>query len=363
MTLPEPLQQIDRTWVQWRGQTLAYFGGCDYFRMASHPEVLAAARDAIDQYGLNVAASRWTTGNHILYNQLETAIADFFEKPALLVSNGYLTNTAVIQGLKSRITHLLIDERSHSSLSDAAKACANVIQFKHRDPQDLARKIPANARALIMTDGVFSQNGTLAPLREYKDVMPKDAFLLVDDSHGAAVIGANGRGVPEFFGVKSDRLIQTITLSKAIGAYGGAVLATAEICQAIADNCPLISGATPFPLPCAAAALVSLRLLKNPEPRVRLQENTSRVRANLDFPIVSVTPKNKTACDHLRAALLARGIFPSHIRYQHGPPEGYFRFAISSQHSRAQLDALAAGLPPSLDARRTDERADGPFTP
>lgn len=352
MTLPEPLQQIDRTWVHWRGQTLAYFAGCDYFRMASHPEVLAAARDALDQYGLNVAASRWTTGNHLLYNQLENAIAEFFDsKSALLVSNGYLTNTAVIQGLRDQITHILIDDRSHSSLSEAAKACANVIQFAHRNPQDLAQKIPANSRPLIMTDGVFSQNGSLAPLREYHQALPKDAYLLVDDSHGAGVLGAHGRGTPEFFGIKSDRLIQSVTLSKAFGAYGGAIVASPEICQSIADHSPLIIGATPFPLPCAAAALASLRILKDSPHRACLKENCDLLKPNLDFPILAVTPENKTSQERLANSLLAHGIFPSHIRYQHGPPQGYFRFAISSEHTSAQLDALANALSPSSPSR------------
>lgn len=95
MTPPELLQQIDRTWVVWRGQTLAYFGGCDYFRLATHPKIVAAAHEAIAKYGLNVAASRFTTGNHPLYNQLEEALAEFFaSESALIVSNGYLTNLA-----------------------------------------------------------------------------------------------------------------------------------------------------------------------------------------------------------------------------------------------------------------------------
>src|ERR1044071_7880059 len=144
MTPPEPLQQIDRTWVVWRGQTLAYFGGCDYFRLASHPRVLAAAQNAISTFGLNVAASRWTTGNHQLYNQLEFTLANFFRaERALLVSNGYLTNLAVIQGLRDQFSHLLIDERAHVSLVDAASAAGlEVIPFAHRDASDLARKLP-----------------------------------------------------------------------------------------------------------------------------------------------------------------------------------------------------------------------------
>src|SRR5688572_19621435 len=109
MILPEPLQQVDRTWVQWRGQTLAYFAGCDYFRLSSHPQVIAAAHEALDRYGLNVGASRWTTGNHELYDRLEVELAKFFGAEACLVlANGYLTNTAVVEGIAHEISHVLI---------------------------------------------------------------------------------------------------------------------------------------------------------------------------------------------------------------------------------------------------------------
>src|SRR4051812_38942803 len=176
MTPPEPLQQIDRTWVIWRGQTLAYFGGCDYFRLATHPRLIAVAQDAIGKYGLDVAASRWTTGNHPLYNELEAVLAKFFEcESALLVSNGYLTNLAAIQGIRSRISHIVIDERAHVSLADAAAAAhVEVIPFAHRSPIDLQRKVPKYAKALLMTDGVFAHDGTIAPLREYFEVLKHD---------------------------------------------------------------------------------------------------------------------------------------------------------------------------------------------
>src|SRR5207237_1237251 len=135
--------------------TLAYFGGCDYFRMATHPEVIAAAQDAIARFGLNVAASRWTTGNHPLYNELESKLAEFFDAEcALIVSNGYLTNLAVIQGLRDRFSHILIDDRAHVSLADAATAAhVEVVPFSHCNPTDLNRKLPKYAQALLMTDG------------------------------------------------------------------------------------------------------------------------------------------------------------------------------------------------------------------
>ena len=100
MTEPEPLQQIDRTYVRYRQRKLSYFSGCDYFRLASHPRVMAALHTGVKKYGLNVAASRMTTGNHVLYRELETELADFFAaESALLVPSGYATNLVVAQAL------------------------------------------------------------------------------------------------------------------------------------------------------------------------------------------------------------------------------------------------------------------------
>jgi 7-keto-8-aminopelargonate synthetase-like enzyme len=346
MTPPEPLQQIDRTWVVWRGQTLAYFGGCDYFRLATHPEVIAAAQCALAKCGLSVAASRWTTGNHPLYNELERVLAQFFQSEcALLVSNGYLTNLAVIQGLRDRFSHILIDERAHVSLTDAAVAAhLEVIPFAHRTAADVWRKLPKYAKALLMTDGIFAHDGSVAPLREYFDVLHGDAWILVDDSHGAGVLGANGRGSPEHAGIPRERVVQTITLSKAFGCYGGAIIAPNEICDAIARKSPVVIGATPFPLSHAAGAIAATQLLTNPELRNALHANLQRLGINTCIPIHALFPANEKEQRHLIRSLLAHGIFPTNIRYQNGPAEGYFRFAISSEHSRAQLDALADAL-------------------
>src|SRR5215470_11384615 len=100
MTEPEPLQQVDRTYVRFRGRKLSYFSGCDYFRLASHRKVVAALRAGVAKYGINVAASRLTTGNHMLYGRLEQQLAIFFDSPtALLVPTGYLTNLVVAQAL------------------------------------------------------------------------------------------------------------------------------------------------------------------------------------------------------------------------------------------------------------------------
>jgi 7-keto-8-aminopelargonate synthetase-like enzyme len=346
MTPPEPLQQVDRTWVIWRSQTLAYFGGCDYFRLATHPKLIAAAQEAIGKYGLDVAASRWTTGNHPLYNELEAALAKFFEcESALLVSNGYLSNLAVIQGIRDRISHILIDERAHVSLADAAAAAhVEVIPFAHRNPIDLQRKLPKYAKALLMSDGVFAHDGSIAPLREYAEVLKRDALLLIDDSHGAGVLGAQGRGTHEHIGLLRDRIIQTTTLSKAFGCFGGVILASKDVSDSIAAQSAVITGSTPFPLSHAAAAIAATGVLSGSDFRHSLQTNLRRLGLSSPVPIHAVFPENEKQQRQLICALLARGIFPTNIRYQNGPPEGYFRFAISSEHTRAQLEALADAL-------------------
>src|SRR5258705_6870018 len=110
MTEPEPLQQIDRTYVRFRGRKLSYFSGCDYFRLASHPGVVAALQEGVKKYGLNVAASRLTTGNHVLYQQLEEKLAAFFgAENALLVSGGYMTNLIVAQVLAGNFLLAVVD--------------------------------------------------------------------------------------------------------------------------------------------------------------------------------------------------------------------------------------------------------------
>jgi hypothetical protein len=121
-TLAEPLQQIDRTYVQWRGKKLTYFGGCDYFRLASHPEIIRAVQEGLQQFGLNVAASRFTTGNHELYGRLERKLCRFFRtESATLLSNGYATNIVAAQALAGEFSHALIDSRAHQSLRDCTQ--------------------------------------------------------------------------------------------------------------------------------------------------------------------------------------------------------------------------------------------------
>ena len=357
---PELLQQVDRTFVLLNGRKLVYFGGCDYFRLASHPAVLAAVGTAVDRYGLNVAASRRTTGNHIVYEELEAALAGFFGAPtATLVSNGYVTNLVATQALAGEFTHALIDERAHGSLRDAAQLLGcPLLSFRHRDAVSAARQARAagkGAKILLFTDGLFSQSGQLAPLDEYLRELPKSVVFLVDDAHGAGTVGRQGRGTMEFLGVTARRFIQTITLSKAFGVYGGAILGSRRLRQRILTCSRLFIGNTPLPLPLASAALASLEVLRgDPKLRRRLFFNASYVKAALQEagcslpvgpgPIVPIVPKDARAESRIRRNLLARDIHPPFVRYPGGPASGAFRFVISSEHTAGQLDALVESL-------------------
>lgn len=359
MTLPPAPRQTRRTYVLHRGRTLSYFGGCDYFRLSSHPRVLKALTAGLKHHGLGVSASRLTTGNHPIYEQLEQSLARFFgTESATLASNGYAPNLMAAQALAGRFSHALIDERAHGSLVDAAQFLdCPVLKFKHRDDADLARLVCrlGNIRPLVLTDGMFAHDGGVAPLKRYLAELPAGAMVLVDDAHGAGVLGKNGRGTLEHEGVSSRQIIQTITLSKAFGVYGGAVLGRGELRSQIIKGSRLFIGSTPLPLPLACAAMKSLAVLRGGRRfRARLFRNVVYVRGKLRAggfaieetpgPIISAVPQSVKDANHLKPRLLAGGIYPPFIQYPGGPEGGHFRFVISSEHSQRQLDGLAKVL-------------------
>jgi glycine C-acetyltransferase/8-amino-7-oxononanoate synthase len=360
MTEPEPLQQIDRTWVRFRGRRLSYFSGCDYFRLASHPQVLAALVAGAKQFSLSVAASRLTTGNHILYQRLEKVLAKFFRsEDAVLVSTGYLSDVIAAQALVRNFSHALIDERAHPALVDASRFLdCPVLQFRHRNPASLAQVVARcgpGSRVFLLTDGMFAHDGSVAPLKDYLKALPKDARILVDDAHGAGVLGANGRGSLEHSEVSRRRVIQTITLTKAFGTYGGAILGPASLRRSIVERSKAFVGSTPVPLPLAAATLESMKLLRtNPQWRRELRKNSDHVKTALRAagyhlpetpgPIIPLPPLSKTATGLLRQRLLDTGIYPPFVQYPGGPQSGFFRFVISNQHTREQLDQLVEVL-------------------
>jgi 7-keto-8-aminopelargonate synthetase-like enzyme len=352
----EPLQQLGGSRVRLRGRELIYFSGCDYFRLAQHPAVLKAAADGVKKFGLNVAASRVTTGHHKIYEALERELATFFgAEDALLVPNGYMTGMVVAQALAGNFSHALLDERAHPALLDAAEQLnCPILKFKHRDAEDFGRTIARcgrGARPILLTDGMFAHDGSVAPLKVYLKCLPRDGMVLVDDAHGAGVFGKRGQGTVEFEGVSRKQIIQCVTLSKAFGIFGGAILGTQVLRRKIFERSRAFVGSTPLPLPLASAALQSVKILKKKGTDLlkKLNQNANYVKAALrkagvhfpeaPGPIIPMFAKSPSQTRSLKKHLLAAGILPPFVKYP-GFSDGYFRFAISSGHSRAQLDKL-----------------------
>jgi glycine C-acetyltransferase/8-amino-7-oxononanoate synthase len=356
----EPLEFVGLNEVRLRRRKLVYFAGCDYFRLARDPRVARAAVSSLKKNGLNVAASRRTTGNHPIYRRLEGALARFFgAETAVVVPDGYFAPIAAAQALAGEFTHAVIDESAHGALQDAARMLdCPVKKFKHRNAADLARlaaQCGRKARLVVLTDGMFSHDGSVAPLREYLKVLPARAWLLVDDAHGAGVLGATGKGSLEHTGVNRQRIIQCVTLSKAFGTYGGAVLGTPALREKILTRAWAFIGTTPLPPPMAGAALAALEILRRePARRKRLFQNVSRVRSQLRAagwdipetpgPIVRLPLLKERVASELKSRLLAAGIYPPFLKYGRTSAGGVFRFVIASEHTRAQLDRVIAAL-------------------
>src|SRR5262249_8729467 len=143
---------------------------------------------------------------------------------ALLVSTGSMTNLVVAQALAGNFSHALLDDQSHPALTAAAQSLdCPVLRFKHRSAEDLDRcshRCGPGARLIVLTDGMFSRDGSAAPLSDYLRLLSQDSMILVDDAHGAGVLGRTGKGILEHCNVSRKRIVQTITLSKAFGSYG-----------------------------------------------------------------------------------------------------------------------------------------------
>jgi 7-keto-8-aminopelargonate synthetase-like enzyme len=243
-----------------------------------------------------------------------------------------------------------------------------ILRFKSRDAQDAAGaalRCGPGSKLILLTDGMFSSDGSAAPLRDYLKALPRDARLLVDDAHSAGVLGPKGRGTPEHAGVDRRQLIQTVTLSKAFGVYGGAIVCDSSLRRKIMDRSKMFVGSTPLPLPLANAALCAVRILKSDSGlRQRLVHNSDYVKTALrkaglsrpeaPGPIVCLPPMRPGAVRKLKDDLLNAGIYPPFIKYPGGPASGYFRFVISSEHTRKQLDVLIRVLIrlPLSDGRR-----------
>lgn len=343
--------------VLWQGQEYLFFGGNDYHRLAFHPEVLEAACEAARKWGLNPSGSRTTNANHPVYEALEHALAQFLgAEAAAVVSAGYLSNLALLQALGGRFTHALVDEQAHSSLVDAAKAAGLALAaYKHRNVESLAEALsglPAAAKPVVLTDGVFASTGRIAPLKE---IQALGVPVVVDDAHGMGTLGPGGTGSWSECGAARANLFQTGTLSKGLGGFGGVVAADRDTIEDIKARSLAFAGSTPMPIPMAAAALKSLEILtREPERVALLQCRSLGVKRELRAmgfsieeqaaPICSVTFLDETKNQRLYERLKNERIYPSFVNYPGSPPGGHFRFTLSSAHEEADIERLLSAV-------------------
>ncbi len=343
------------------GRPVILMAANDYLGLATHPALKQAAIDAVVRFGVGSGASRLISGTLPPHADLETALARFKGTEASLVfGSGYLANIGLIPALADTGDLILADRLCHASLIDGCRLSgANFRVFRHRDLahlEQLLSRRKALRPTLIVTDGVFSMDGDLAPLPDLIALAERhDARLLVDDAHGTGVMGKTGRGTLEHFGVESRLPFQMGTLSKALGGSGAYVAGPSTLIQYLVNHARSFIYTTAPPPAAAAAALAALDVIRNePERRTRLWTNRQRWVEGLTglgyriadtaSPIVPVLIGQADQALRLAERLLQLGVFAPAIRPP-TVPEGTSRIrtTLSSEHRPEHLDqALAA---------------------
>lgn len=328
-----------------RGEVLVLSSN-DYLGLAAHPEVVRAGIEGLERYGAGTASVRFICGTFQPHHDLERALADLSgTEAALTYVSCWNANEAAIPMLTDASTWILSDELNHASIVDAVRLArpARKAVYRHSDMEHLAELLaeaPADARVLVVTDGVFSMEGDLARLPEIVELArAHDAVVVVDDSHGVGVVGPTGRGTPEHFGLLGEVDVVTGTLGKALGgAAGGYVAASADVCDLLAQRSrpQLFSNALPPTVACSALRAVEI-LRREPERVARLRGTADRFRAMLaedgwrplpgEAAIIPIIVGETAEAMALSRRLLDEGVFVTGFGYP-VVPEGTARIRV-----------------------------------
>jgi len=341
------------------GQVYRNFGSNNYLGLANHPEVKAAAAEAVMAYGVGAGASRLITGTMTLHEQCEAALAAFTgTKAALLFGAGYLANVGLIPALIGPDGVVFADRYNHASLVDGCRLSRAAFKvYRHKDLEQLGRLLERTAPGtpkLIVTDAVFSMDGDLAPLPGLLALARRyDALLLVDDAHGTGVIGPRGRGSPEHFGLPhNDRLIHMGTLSKALGGLGAFVAGSSSLIAYLQNRCRSFLFTTAPPPAMAAAAIAALSIIdREPERRAALWRHRDRCALALrqfgfdlmasETPILPIRIGDPAAAVAVAESLLARGFLVPAIRPPTVPSgTDRLRLSLMATHTDEDISAL-----------------------
>lgn len=340
------------------GKPYLYFVGTSYYCLHGHPELIRAADEALHKYGLGSGTSREGFGDSPVLLDVEKKVAAFFgtEDTAYFVS-GYVGNMVLAQGLADRYDVIFFDESSHYSVLDGVYSTRKpTFTFRHRDPEDLGRQLKKQLRPgqrpLVMTDGIFPTFGRIAPAPEYARLVASyNGILCLDDAHAVGVLGPHGRGTLDHFGLSAENLYFCGTLSKAFGSHGGFVTGTRDFIGRLKASVGVLQGASPTPIPAAAAAAKGVEILMgHPDMRDRLRRNVARVKSGLKkmgfdvddtpVPIVTWLMGKAENMKRVQAELLKKGIAVRLSTYIGAPAGGVLRASIFSEHTPAHIDRL-----------------------
>jgi 8-amino-7-oxononanoate synthase len=360
--------------VELDGRRLLNFCGNDYLGLSQHFAVVGALQDTASREGAGGIGSHLVCGHHQIHDALEKELADWLGAPrALLLGSGFMANLAVMQALLGDGDVCVQDRLNHASLIDAARlAGCRLRRYPHNDPEGAIRQLRSlpDGVAMLATDGVFSMDGDLAPLRELAIVSrAQQALLYVDDAHGIGVVGPDGRGsvAAARLGVEQVPL-QLATLGKALGGYGAAVVGDTGLIEHLAETARPYIYTTALPPAQAAASLAAVKLARSEHwRREKLGELAVRLRARAkeaglvllpsDTPIQPLLVGDDARALSMSTALEKAGYWVAAIRPP-TVPEGRarLRITLSALHSPADVDGLVQALVVARDRAEAEAR-------
>jgi glycine C-acetyltransferase len=343
-------------WVTIDGRRVLNFCANNYLGLANHPRLREAAKQAIDRYGVGPGAVRTIAGTTTLHIELERRLAEFKHAEACITfQSGFTANLATVPALMGDGDLIFSDELNHASIIDACRLSkARTIRYAHNDIDDLRRKLADNAqfrRRLIVSDGVFSMDGDIAPLDKLCEAAEEhDAILMVDDAHGEGVLGKGGRGIVDHFGLHGRVDIEVGTLSKAFGVIGGLVAGKKPIIDWLRQRGRPFLFSSAMTAPDVAACIEAVNILQESDELVaRLWENARILRAGMQqlgfdtghsqTPIIPLMLGEAPLAQQFSRKLFEKGLFAMAIGYPTVPMgKARIRVMNSAAHSQADLE-------------------------
>ncbi len=338
------------------GSRLLMLGSNSYLGLTDHPEVKRAAVRAIEKYGTGCSGSRFLNGNLDIHRELEEELADLVGKPkALVFSTGFHANSGTISVLVGKSDYVITDKLDHASIIDGCRlSLGKKMRFRHNDMDDLRsvlERIPLDKKKLIVVDGVFSMEGDIARLPAIAGLCSEyDAEIMVDDAHGIGVLGRNGAGTSDHFGLSGDVKIIMGTFSKSLASLGGFIASDDDTIEFLMHNSRTLMFSASISPSNVAAAQAALTIMKREPERIeQLWENTHRMQAGLhslgfdtgssETPIIAVRVGDTLTTFRMCALLHEEGVFVNPV-VAPAVPEGdcLIRISLMASHSAAQVD-------------------------